>query len=252
MRFSSLFCCLLCWKKKKLNELALHKKEERRFNKIPILKKNNNYNQNKFNVKDSSITMTYINKNEVRNRNSVLNEENTNSLPDLKTHIEKISPIISYQPERNLKREINLPNLDIPDKELEHNDLSIGTSPTETSSSKSESSKNKGIDMSQSVLEDVVNAIYNQPHPSQSILQLRDFIDHNIENSTLDEISSGYLSSDDEDAPMEEIRLSSPTFEINKYERERRQSSISQADKVELEQEGYDVMSDLDSPFNEK
>jgi len=51
---------------------------------------------------------------------------------------------------------------------------------------------------------------------------------------------------------MEEIRLNSPRSEIKQFERERRKSTISDVDKQELEQDGYDVMSDLESPLNGK
>lgn len=234
MRFSTLFCCFLCCKKRKdLSIINLHK-ENKKISKIPLFIKNNDFNHktNKsspFNVKDTTIISSFV---------------KNNCSPNISPNT---SPIIQPLNNNLLNRNIYLPPLEIADL----GDSTLFNEPDPHSNSETSTEEDP---LTQSTLEGIVNEIYNNPNPSQSLLILRNMID----NDSLKENKLEYensFSNSDEDPPMEEIRLHSPQTEIRNYmfEKEigskRRKSNISEEDKFELEREGYDVMSDVESPI---
>ena len=128
MRFSSLFCCILCWKKKKMtNSLVDLKKDkiEKPKSKLPLFNKNK-FEGNYFNVKDTSVSMSYINKYELRNRQKQeLNEKETTDNEEIEN--------------KTLKRNISITPIEIPKEDGPSSSnvnlddsptASIGTTPT--------------------------------------------------------------------------------------------------------------------------
>lgn len=228
MRFTSLFCCCVGMKKNRSELFSFMKFNKTSFTISPIY--SNSSKNNFFGL------FTCVNKRNLF-KNTLRKEKVDEHLPNDITQTAIINN--DADEENTSENEPHDASEPIVDNTIEDNENITNTENISISENEYLSP-----DMSQSMMENVINEIYNNSTPSQSIIQLQKIlerIDNNDSDNPSDDTTFDESSDDDGTKhPMVEIKIEPHVPHIE--ELTRRKSIITDEERRELEEDGYEVL----------